>query len=312
MLTLYDAWCFWPDVMSRLRWLPWLPVDSEPLADCIKESILVAWKPIAYSRFGERMMRDAGLDPAYVPHGIDTEAFKPLNDKAGARQRLGLPEDKFLAVMVAANKGVPSRKSFPEIFDAWAQFTKGRSDCLLYLHTHPGPETLGMDLPHCAQKHGIDHDSIIFCDPYYNVLGYPTRYMCDLYNAADVLVNPAQGEGFGLPIVEAQACGCPVIVGDWTSMPELLFSGWAVHGQRIYTPQAVWQYVPAVEEILWAIEQAFDDRGRSGVVERAREGALEFNVDRVTEEYWRPLLADVESQIAEAGQYELETLDLSA
>jgi glycosyltransferase involved in cell wall biosynthesis len=40
------------------------------------------------------------------------------------------------------------------------------------------------------------------------------------YNAADALVYPSQFEGWGLPVVEAMACGCPTIVSDVSSLPE--------------------------------------------------------------------------------------------
>ena len=77
--------------------------------------------------FCARLLRDeadeAGLDPLYVPHGIETSIFKPGN-KAEAREKLGLSKYEFLAVMVAANKGQPSRKSFNEVFAAWTAFVK--------------------------------------------------------------------------------------------------------------------------------------------------------------------------------------------
>jgi glycosyltransferase involved in cell wall biosynthesis len=40
------------------------------------------------------------------------------------------------------------------------------------------------------------------------------------YNAADVLVYPSLYEGWGLPVVEAMACGCPTLVSDTSSLPE--------------------------------------------------------------------------------------------
>ena len=43
-----------------------------------------------------------------------------------------------------------------------------------------------------------------------------------LYNAADVFVFPSLYEGFGLPILEALACGTPVVAGDAASLPEAL------------------------------------------------------------------------------------------
>jgi glycosyltransferase involved in cell wall biosynthesis len=46
-----------------------------------------------------------------------------------------------------------------------------------------------------------------------------------LYNQATALVFPSRFEGFGWPIIEAQACGCPVICGNATQLPEILGDG---------------------------------------------------------------------------------------
>ena len=42
----------------------------------------------------------------------------------------------------------------------------------------------------------------------------------DFYRAADVFVYPSLNETFGLPILEAMACGCPVVTSDTSAMPE--------------------------------------------------------------------------------------------
>ena len=53
-------------------------------------------------------------------------------------------------------------------------------------------------------------------------LGYvPTRQLSELYNLADLFVYPSLYEGFGLPPLEAMACGCPVMVSKTASLPEV-------------------------------------------------------------------------------------------
>ena len=304
VITLYDAWAFRPAAVSAVRWCPWAPVDHEPMPGPVRDALRLAWQPIAYSQFGQREMQNAGLDAAYVPHCLDMSEYTPGN-QAESRERLGLPQDVFVAAMVAANKGVPSRKSFPEAFMAWRAFLDTHEDAVLYLHTHRGSEMQGLDLDELLQAVGIPKRNVVFCDPYHNVIGFPTPYMVDVYRAADVLLSPSMGEGFGLPILEAQACGTPVIVGDWTSMPELCFAGWKVGGQRFYTPLGSFQYVPDVGDILEALRTAYASKGCAILAGQARQGALAYDADLVADTYWRPVLARIAERV-EAGAEEPE------
>lgn len=55
------------------------------------------------------------------------------------------------------------------------------------------------------------------------ILGYvPEKELVRLYNCADMFVHPSWYEGFGLPVVEAMACGCPVIASNVGSLPEIV------------------------------------------------------------------------------------------
>jgi glycosyltransferase involved in cell wall biosynthesis len=55
------------------------------------------------------------------------------------------------------------------------------------------------------------------------VLGYlPAEDLPFLYNMANILVFPSLFEGFGIPLVEAMACGCPVVCSDATTLPEII------------------------------------------------------------------------------------------
>src|SRR5690606_17951882 len=57
---------------------------------------------------------------------------------------------------------------------------------------------------------------------------YTPAMLNKLYNAADVFILPSAGEGFGVPVIEAQASGCPVIVTDFTAQTELCGAGWLI------------------------------------------------------------------------------------
>ena len=63
----------------------------------------------------------------------------------------------------------------------------------------------------------LDLENVVhFCDP------IPIDRLPTLYNLADLFVFPSLYEGFGLPPLEAQACGCPVVTSNETSLPEVV------------------------------------------------------------------------------------------
>jgi len=296
VITLYDTWVFNPSVMQQFKWCPWLPVDHDPCPPAVKQVLQAAYRPIAFSKFGEEKLREAGLDPLYVPHGIETAIFKP-GDKAKARESLGLKDTEFLAVMVAANKGAPSRKSFGEVFKAWKMFLNDHPDAVLYCHTNPGTENAGENLEGLAKAEGIPQANLRFADPYRLLMGYPQQWLATLYQAADVLLSPSTGEGFGVPIVEAQACGCPVIVGNWTSMPELCFGGWTVTGQAKMTPLLANQFIPSITSIAGALREAHENKDNERLQRKCINGAIVYDADTVARNFWKPALAQIEEDL---------------
>jgi len=304
VITLIDAWVYDPVQMQAngVKWCPWFPVDAEPLPPPVFRAVSKAYRRIVFSKFGERMVNEASLDCYYVPHGCDTKTFKPI-DRAKARERMTF-DDRFIVGMVAANKGYPPRKAFFENIAGFAKFHKQHPDSLLYLHTAIGttPGVGEVNLKEYCETVGLElGKDVRFPAPYQLWNGFPDNAMVDLYNSLDVLLSVSMGEGFGIPILEAQACGTPVIVGDWTAMSELCFSGWKVTKKEavpFFTPLAAYQYLPQVEAIADRIEQAWRVRGdASNYRERARQGAMKYDADRVTEKYWKPVLEDIEQDV---------------
>ena len=297
VLTLLDVPALDAQVWRQLDVACWLPVDHDPAPPRVRSFLVeTAAIPIAMSRFGEQRL--GGLDPLHVPHGIDTTVFV---SRAGARERLGLPTSAFIVGAVAMNKGVPSRKSLPQIIEAFATFRARHSEAFLYLHTEvTGLYDEGFDLRPLLDAFGLDERAVRLADQYrYRFDPLPAEHMADLYSAFDVLVNPAMGEGFGLPILEAQACGVPAIVTDFTAMSEVCGAGWKVDYDRVRTPQRSWQAWPKVSEIVAALEacHALPEADRRALSARAREHALGYDVDVVFEDHWLPVLAELERRI---------------
>jgi glycosyltransferase involved in cell wall biosynthesis len=114
--------------------------------------------------------------------------------------------------------------------------------------------------------------------------------MAAIYTRADVLLSATAGEGFGLPVLEAQGCGTPVIVSDFSAQPELVGDGWVVAVQPQWNPtQLAWFATPLVHSIVNALEEAYE-RPRGQVSEAAVEFAKDYAADKVFQEGWVPLL----------------------
>jgi glycosyltransferase involved in cell wall biosynthesis len=299
-ISLMDAWVCHPEMYGpRVRWAPWFPIDHEPVQRVVVEPVRKAFRPITMSRFGAAQAEQAGIEAAYVPHGVETSVFCP-GDKAAARERAGLPQDRWIVGMVAANKGQPSRKALPQHLEAFAAFHRAHPDSLLYLHTLAARhgEHQGVNIPELCEMLGIA-EAVRLPDHHRYMLGYPDEAMVDLYRSFDVFMNVSAGEGFGIPILEAQACGVPVIVGDWTAMAELCFAGWAVDradALRTWTGLGSYQWTPRPEAITECLEHAYGmELGELG--EQARAQALAYDADTVAADYWRPVLDDIEERI---------------
>lgn len=302
VISLWDVWS-WVDLdfggmladFDGLRMAAWVPVDSTPVPPKTRVALdKYDVRTIAMSKHGEEQLRDAGYDPLYVPHGIDTITYRPADDRADARARVGIPEDRFVVGMVAFNQGVqPPRKGFPQMLEAFSEFRRRHDDAFLYLHTEMFGAFQGLNLMALAEMMGIPSNSLGYA-PQMNLLAgeISTPRMADLYSSMDVLVNPSYGEGFGIPIVEAQACGTPVITSHWTSMPELTGAGWTVGGDPWYNPStgAYWFHA-STSELIEALEVAYQHKDDQELRDKARAFAVQYDADVVMEDYWKPALA---------------------
>jgi len=301
VLTLQDIWPL-PEgygAQCGVPWLAWFPVDHEPAPPRVVARAKEASYPITYSKFGYEMMKEAGVETTYIPHGIDTGVFCP-GDKKAARDRLGLPHSAFIIDMVAANKDVPSRKALCENIQAFKIFHERHPDSILYLHTSMMSPT-GINLLAFLKRIGLGDDAVRCVDQYrYNSGQLSQYYMALIYQASDLHLGAAMGEGFGIPILEAQACGTPVITTNFTAMPELTWYGIAVEPlQLFYTPLDSFQAWISIENVAEALETIYswDQDTHKSLRAKALEKAREYDWDKLIEEYWLPFLQQVENEL---------------
>jgi glycosyltransferase involved in cell wall biosynthesis len=243
------------------------------------------------SQYGQAMLENVGIESLYIPHGIES-TFKPMRRHKGTTGRdfIDISKDRFIVGMNAANKGVsPNRKAFGENILAFSMFAQKHDDAILYLHTDWAGSLGGIKLVDLLTAVGLEKHQYKFIDPYLYRTGIDQETLATIYTAMDVLLATSYGEGFGIPTIEAQACGTPVIVSEFAASTELLGDGWLVDGQPLWdAPQTSWFHMPSIPKIVEALEAAYDrGQGRS---EKAIEFASSYKADFVYNKHWKPAL----------------------
>lgn len=143
-------------------------------------------------------------DRVVAAHLGVSAGFGPT-DPAPVRARLGI-EGRYLLSVGA----LEPRKNLPTTLRAYKRVVAAAPDVRLVV--------VG---PHGWRNR--EFDSLAPRSPGVMVTGYlPDRDLAALYSGAACFVYPSLGEGFGLPVLEAMACGAPVVTSNRTAMPEVV------------------------------------------------------------------------------------------
>lgn len=288
-------------VAGDLKQIPlamWFPVDCDPAGKgditVLRESAAI---PIAMSHFGKRTLENEGAEPLFAPHAVDVDIYKP-GDPSVYRDTLpGVTSSTFVIGVNAMNRDM-NRKGFYEQFEAFARFHASHPDSFLAVHSTPAAVP-GLSLEGMAARLGIS-TAIGFPDSYSYDLNLVTEeQMATWYNGLDILSFCSFGEGFGLPLIEAQACGIPVVTTDASAMSELCGAGFLVSGTPFWTDghQSFWKR-PDVSDIVQAYEGMYASWERGCLPkQQAFDFAQQFAVDKVFEDYWVPVLGQLEEMI---------------
>lgn len=322
LVTVGDAWLWNHRLLAerKIPHLPWIPIDDDPVNTVVLEAISdpANNKPYAkdilvYSKWGVEQLAKEGIKSRYIPEAIDTENFKDIGMDE-ARKVLGFKKDWFVVGIVAANVGWPSRKAFDKQIEGFAKFAKNHPEARLYIHTNIDASwrtTPALDiralLSLLSRRYPVLKDRVLFPDQYDLWVGMPESYMAAVYSSFNVLLQATQAEGFGLPILEAQACGVPVIATDFSSMPELVKAGWLVKPSgKFLDSRYGYQVDPDVDDIARNLELAYK-ADPDKLAKEAREFALQFSPEKLAVEYWQPLLDEVSLERIKNGKIRKNT-----
>jgi len=195
-----------------------------------------------------------------VPHGVSA-GLRPMggDELASARERLALPERFILFVGT-----IEPRKNLLTLLEAWAML-RDRPDLVIV-------GGWGWNYEPIRDRISRLGDHVHHLD------ALEPSYLPAVYNLALVLAHPAWYEGFGLPPLEAMACGTPVVVSDSSSLPEVVDDAGLI--------------VPAGDAEAWrrALERVLGDHDLAADLRhRGILRAAEFSWSRTADLTWEVL-----------------------
>jgi O-antigen biosynthesis alpha-1,2-mannosyltransferase len=145
------------------------------------------------------------VDNQFQPHTISDETAGELLAKYGITRPF-----------VLYTGGADERKNLPRLIEAYAALPRSIRTAHQLVFAGQMPDGNTAQFKHLARNAGLIVDELVFT-------GYVTDAdLVQLYNLCKVFVFPSWHEGFGLPALEAMACGAPVIGADTTSLPEVI------------------------------------------------------------------------------------------
>lgn len=230
--------------------VPWLVADGyiANYQEVLNELPLI----LVTSNWVKEMYVRDGIHPDNIevlPVGIDTEAFKPLpknNPKIVAvREALGISPDQ---VMILTVGGDAASKGAQEVMQALAMIDTKAPDWKYICKVWPQPRTIVQNMIDLKMAEALGLEKNIT----YATNTVSRNFMPYLIGACDIYAAPSRLEGFGMPQVEAGACGKPVIGINAMGMLDTL-----IHKKTAFLAEVAQKIV--VNEVVLGEESGFEN-----------------------------------------------------
>jgi len=209
---------------ERFKLASIIPIDGQPSIPHWQRTLEFVDYPVAMSQYGKTVMGVDFMDWSprnpitYIPHGVDCDFFKP--------QEVAKPNpDTFIVGCVARNQ---HRKNIPRLMRSFKIFVERNNltpdDAKLMLHMD-WKDHMGWNIEYMSSDHVYGMADYLMPPTMGNLeqgQNPDDAGMVNIYNLMDVHALPTGGEGFGIPTVEAMACGVPNVICNYTTSYELV------------------------------------------------------------------------------------------
>lgn len=209
-----------PEHIPMPKTVGYYPTDAGPIKKIWMNMLNGLDAQVCYSHYAESVVElsNGGKRPKnlhQIYHGVDRTKFRPVNQQV-ARNAMGIPHDKFVVGMVARNQ---YRKRFDILLKGFAEFAKGKPETMVYLHT--AQHDIGFDIDEMVLQLGLK-GRVYTTEGLRPDKGVSDEELNMIYNSFDVNALISLGDGFGLPVAESMATGCPQLVSDHSCLKELV------------------------------------------------------------------------------------------
>ena len=260
VIDIRDYWMSAYQGLSPLRkyfhWILMPTVDSAPQQEDWIDTYLSADAVFSYSDWGGSVIQEQSNNKInYVgtaSPGVNLDIFK-IKDKIATKAKYNIDPNWLIVGSVMRNQ---KRKLIPELFITFKnvldyfKLNNPEAGKNLYLYLHTSYPDMGWDIPELLKEHGIANKVLFsyickscghlqcstfvgpqkWCPKCNNKScnmpsvtdGITQDQLSDIYNLFDLYVQYAICEGFGMPQVEAGACGVPIATVDYSAMSDII------------------------------------------------------------------------------------------
>lgn len=212
---------------KQFKFIYYFPLDATPPPEWITEGVAKAHVPVSYTEWAKGLCCDVDTTLQdrieVIPHGVDTKIFHPTDAEEAKEWRSkyfhGHADGKTLVVNVNRNQ---PRKDIGRTLQVIRKVVDdGRiGDFLFYLHMQP--KDLGLDVVSAAKSLGLEmYKHYVIPNKEYSANKFPATMLNRVYNAADIVMSTALGEGWGLSLTESMATKTPVIAPNHTAVADV-------------------------------------------------------------------------------------------